>query len=140
MTGEKPQVGLAKGCDKSLPVVGHSGCQLNVYMQLKIKPTAQQVERRVACPGACQSKDHFRATLPIFWVSLLLYLRGPDQLLLTFISLPIKGEINQESPHNLLRDAGNTRTYMHTEEVGHMRTCINTHITACACVCTYSLT
>lgn len=43
-----------------------------------------------------------------FWVSRLLYLQGPDQLLLTFISLPIKGEINQDSPHNLLRDAGYT--------------------------------
>lgn len=69
--------------------------------------------------------DHFRATLPVFWVSLPRYLRGPDQLLLTFISLPIKGEINQESPHNLLRDAGNTHAYAHAhkhrrgEEAGH---------------------
>lgn len=77
-------------------------------MQLKIKPTVQPVERGVVCPGTFRIEDHFRATLPIFWVSLLLYLQGPDQLLLTFISLPIKGEINQESPHNLLRDAGNT--------------------------------
>lgn len=62
------------------------------------------------CPGARLSEDHFAARLAVFWVSVPRYLGGPDQLLLTFISLPIKGEINQESPHNLLRDAGSTHT------------------------------
>lgn len=83
-------------------------------MRLKIKPRAQLVERGVVCPGTCCIEHRYRATPPIFWVSLLLYLQGPGQLLLTFISLPIKVEINQEFPHNLLRDAGNTRTRAHT--------------------------